>query len=276
MIIRDRLRDSTIWEQVELRPRDIIICSCYKSGTTLTQQIVNLLINGHDDFVSLHHLSPWVEKKLSLDKFDRLELIKNLSNPRILKTHLPFTALPYNPHIKYIYLTRDPRDIGLSLYNHYRNRIWETKIPEVEIPDNFYDFWDRWIETGEPGWSFWEHINIWWQVRNLPNILFVHYSNLINKKNIEVEKIADFLKIQLDENLRHQVLHRSSLKYMKLNWQKFELPVKFKPQTFINQGNNGRWQNFLSNVQLQNYEKMLSERVESECADWITNGIFHQ
>ncbi|MGB3511964.1 MAG: sulfotransferase domain-containing protein [Microcoleaceae cyanobacterium] len=99
MIICDRLRDSTIWQQVELRPTDIIICSCYKSGTTLTQQIVNLLINGHDDFISLHHLSPWVEKKLSLDKFDRLELIKNLSNPRILKTHLPFTALPYNPQI---------------------------------------------------------------------------------------------------------------------------------------------------------------------------------
>ncbi|MGB3511965.1 MAG: sulfotransferase domain-containing protein [Microcoleaceae cyanobacterium] len=140
--------------------------------------------------------------------------------------------------------------MGLSLYNHYRNRIWETKTPEVQVPDHFSDFWDRWIETGEPGWSFWEHINSWWQVINLPNILFVHYSNLINEKNKEVGRIASFLEIELDENLRHKILHRSSLEYMKNNWQKFEPIGRFNPQTFINQGNNGRWQNLLSNVQL--------------------------
>lgn len=274
MIIRDRLRDSTIWQQVELRPTDIMICSCYKSGTTLTQQIVNLIINGHDDFVSLHYLSPWVEKKLSLDNFDRLELIKNLPSPRILKTHLPFTALPYSPQVKYIYLIRDPKDVGLSLYNHYRNRIFETKEKRVEIPDNFNDFWDRWIETGEPAWSFWEHINIWWNVRDLPNILFVHYNNLINDKIKEIEKIANFLERELDEILQQNILHRSSLEYMKTNSQKFDLPVKFKPQTFINKGKNGSWQKFLTAQQIKHYEMLIEKNLEPDCAFFVENARF--
>ncbi len=273
MIIRDKLRDSTIWQQVELRPTDIIICSCHKSGTTLTQQIVNLIINGHDNFISIHHLSPWVENKLSLEKFDKLELIKNLSSPRIFKTHLPFTALPYSPQVKYIYLIRDPRDVGVSLYNHSCNLLFGTKPEELKIPDNFTDFWNQWIETGEPYWSVWEHINIWWNVINLPNILFIHYSNLINEKNKEIEKIANFLERELDENLQKKILHRSSLEYMKLNWQKFEPPV-FKPQTFINKGTNGRWNNLLTVDQIKHYEMLIEKNLEPDCAFFVENARF--
>ena len=61
IIIKDELQDSTIWDLIKRRNTDIVICSCYKSGTTLTQQIVNLIVNGDDNFESLHDLSPWVE-----------------------------------------------------------------------------------------------------------------------------------------------------------------------------------------------------------------------
>ena len=61
LIVKDYLRDSSIWNSFVHHKTDIAIASCYKSGTTLTQQIVNLLINGHDEFDHLHDLSPWVE-----------------------------------------------------------------------------------------------------------------------------------------------------------------------------------------------------------------------
>ena len=61
IVIKDKQRDSTIWDLIKPRNTDIFICSCYKSATTLTQQIVNLIVNGDDNFESLHDLSPWVE-----------------------------------------------------------------------------------------------------------------------------------------------------------------------------------------------------------------------
>ena len=57
IVIKDKQRDSTIWDLIKPRNTDIVICSCYKSGTTLTQQIVNLIVNGNDNFESLYDIS---------------------------------------------------------------------------------------------------------------------------------------------------------------------------------------------------------------------------
>ncbi|MGB3511963.1 MAG: sulfotransferase domain-containing protein, partial [Microcoleaceae cyanobacterium] len=270
LVVKDKIRDSSIWNRIKPRDNDIVIASCQKSGTTLTQQIVNLLINGHDNFKSIHDVSPWVEKLV--DKVD-IEHIEQLSEPRVLKTHLPFDALPYYSNWKYIYLGRDPRDIGISLYNQIQKfnqfkLVYDDCKDEVEFPD----FWDKWIDTGEPWWSYWENLNSWWQVRYLPNVMLVRYANLINHKPEEIKKIAKFLELEIDDSKLKMILQYSSLKYMRENWPKFE--EKSSPQSgfLVNKGTNGRWQNLLSDRQLQSYEKMLSERVEPACADWITNG----
>ena len=62
IVIKDKKRDSTIWDLIKPINTDIVICSCYKSGTTLTQQIVNLIVNSDDNFESLYDISPWVEE----------------------------------------------------------------------------------------------------------------------------------------------------------------------------------------------------------------------
>jgi aryl sulfotransferase len=110
-VIKDYLRDSTIWDGINPRPDDIVIASCYKSGTTLTQQIVNLMVNGHDDFEYLHDLSPWVEH-VGDPLNEKIERIEKLPHRIFFKTHLPFEALPYHPTWKYICLVRDGRDVS--------------------------------------------------------------------------------------------------------------------------------------------------------------------
>ncbi|MDJ0554141.1 MAG: sulfotransferase domain-containing protein [Microcoleaceae cyanobacterium MO_207.B10] len=111
IIIKDDKRDSKIWDVVKPRKTDIVISSCYKSGTTLTQQIVNLLVNNHDNFESIHDISPWVEETFLTPQENKASWIENLSSPIILKSHLLFEALPYYPEWKYIYLVRDGRDV---------------------------------------------------------------------------------------------------------------------------------------------------------------------
>ncbi len=274
VVVKDYLRDSTIWDCITPRVGDIAIASCYKSGTTLTQQIINLLVHGHDDFDHLHDLSPWVEHKHDLLD-EKIEQIEKLPDRRFFKTHLPFEALPYYPDWKYICLVRDGRDVAMSLFNHLHALTPEARLTSPiqlhNISSNFPEFWEEWLETGKPYWDWFEFIKIWWKVRHVPNVLLVHYRDMIDDKPTQIEKIADFLQINLDKPLKEIILHKSSLEYMKQNSQKFE-HRDFEKHRFIYKGSNGRWQTLLSEQQSKYYEEILSQKLGSACALWIKNG----
>ncbi len=275
IVIKDKRRDSKIWDLIQPRNTDIVICSCYKSGTTLTQQIVHLMVNGDDNFASIHDIIPWVEEFFLTPPENKKSWIESLPSPRILKSHLLFEALPYYPEWKYIYLVRDGRDVGVSYYNHIRSNL--PKYLYENLPENFADFWDDWVETKEDKveyWSYWKHLKSWWQARNLPNVLLVHYENLISDKSQEIDRISEFLNVDINQLKKEMILAKSSLEYMKSNWQKFQRLGRFQPNTFINKGVNGRWQNFLTAEQLKRYEIIISEELEPECAEWVKNAGF--
>ena len=274
IVVQDYLRDSTIWDRIAPRVGDIVIASCYKSGTTLTQQIINLLVHGHDEFDSLHNLSPWVEHQHDL--LDRkIEQINKLPNRRFLKSHLPLEALPYYPDWKYICLVRDGRDVAMSLFNHLHALTPEARLTSpvqfYNLSFDFVEFWEDWLKTGNPYWDCFEFIKDWWKFRDFQNVLLVHYRDLIHDKPAQVEKIADFLKINLDSSLKDMILHKSSLEYMKKNSAKFNHP-DFDKHRFINQGSNGRWQTLLSKKQIKDYEDILEQKLGYACALWVKNG----
>lgn len=272
--IKDYLRDSTIWDCITARPDDIIIASCYKSGTTLTQQIVNLLVNGQDNFEHLHDLSPWVEHTGEpLD--DKIKLIENLPNRRLLKSHLPFNALPYYSECKYIFLVRDGRDVAMSLFNHVHGLTPEAYLTSpvnfFKPSENFVEFWEEWLESGKPYWDFFEFISSWWQARYIPNVLLVHYADLIHNKPRMVENIAKFLEVEVDSDSLETILHKSSLEYMRENSEKFE-HRDFEKHRFIYKGTNGRWQNLLTQQQLERYDDIIYQKLGVSCANWVKNG----
>ena len=279
LVIQDNLRDSTVWGDFAHRQTDLVITSCYRSGTTLTQQIVNLLIHGHDDFEKayqleeIHQLSPWVEFTWYPTKEEKIKLIEKLPNPRFFKTHLPFDAVPYYSEWKYICLFRDLRDVAMSLFNQanaYTPQAYELFASKLNAAANFAEFWDKWLENGEPYWEPWNYINSWWKERHNPNILFVHYADLINHKPKEIEKIADFLDIKLDPSMKETILERSSLKYMQENSDKFE-PKAFQRNRFIYLGVNDRWKSLLNKEQLKKYQEITAQKLEPECINWLEN-----
>lgn len=273
-VVKEPLRDSSLWDHVIPRQDDIIIATCYKAGTTLTQQIVNILLHPEQQFTTMRAVSPWVESNLHAPSAAKIEA---LASPRFLKTHLHPQALPWHEQWKYIYLGRDGRDVGLSLYNH--NRVmaeeWAAQgiVGKVDHgAADFSEFWDQWVENGQPRWDFWNNVQYWWEVRDEPNVLLLHYNELLQDKPRAAARIAEFLDCEWNEQVCERVIEQSSIEYMRNMELSGQLGFAAKNKTktgLINKGSNGRWQNLLSAEQLQRYHTIVEQRLNRDCAAWL-------
>ena len=112
--------DSTVWNDFNFRPDDIVVATYAKSGTTWTQQIIGQLVFNGDPSVAIHEISPWVDLRVP-PKQEKLAALEAQTHRRIVKTHLPLDALVFDPQAKYIYIGRDGRDVVWSFYNHHRS-----------------------------------------------------------------------------------------------------------------------------------------------------------
>jgi hypothetical protein len=50
-----------------------------------------------------------------------------------------------------------------------------------------------WTTTANQMGSYWRHIQSWWEIRDRPNVLLVHFNNLKADIAGEIRHIADFL-----------------------------------------------------------------------------------
>lgn len=278
--------DSTIWNDFRFRDDDIIIGTYAKSGTTWTQQIVGqLLFNGAED-VSVGEMSPWLDLRIPPREI-KLPEIEAQTHRRFIKTHLPVDALVFSPQAKYIYIGRDGRDVVWSMYNHHANanEQWYGALndtpgrvgPPIEPPpDSVVQYFRDWMAgDGHPFWPFWENVRSWWAIRDLPNVLMIHFSDLKADMPGEIRRIADFLEISIDESRWDDILLHCSFDYMKAHaGQAAPLGGVFwdgGAETFINKGTNGRWRDQLTTDEVQQYETRAREELGEACSSWLAH-----
>lgn len=279
--------DSTIWNDFEFRDDDIIISTYAKAGTTWMQQIVAQLLFGGDPDLEVAEMSPWMDLRLP-PKEVKLQFVSAQTHRRFLKTHLPVDALRFSDKAKYIYIGRDARDVIWSMYNHHANanQLWYDALnktpglvgPEIEKPnEDIKEYWNEWYQKdGFPFWSFWENVKSWWEIRDLPNVMFIHFSDLKKDMPNEIRKIAAFLEIEVKDENWPTILEYCSFKWMKENGSK-SVPLAGAAwdggaKTFINKGVNGRWADTLSDADSLEYEKRAELELGKACADWLKYG----
>ncbi|MFT5172885.1 MAG: aryl sulfotransferase, partial [Gammaproteobacteria bacterium] len=186
--------DSTRWRYFEHRPGDIVISTSYKAGTTWMQTIVgNLLYPNGDCPLPVLEMSPWIDMRINpLENV--LNQLAAQHGRRFVKTHLPLDGLPYYEDVQYVMVGRDPRDVFMSLLNHWGNhtagfhsmlnstlgRVGEP-FPQFsgDVQATWRDWmtkgWFDWECEGYPYWGHMHHCASWWGFRHLPNIKLVHY-----------------------------------------------------------------------------------------------------
>jgi aryl sulfotransferase len=276
--------DSTMWNGFRFRDGDIVIATYAKAGTTWMQQIVaELLFNGAEG-LDLQAMSPWIDFRVPSRKA-KLKIVEAQDHRRFVKTHLPVDALPFSPRAKYIYIGRDGRDVLWSLYNHYTNGnadmyrlVNETpgRIgPALERPPSCpRQYFRDWLEgDGYPFWSFWENVRSWWEVRELPNVLMVHFASLKRDLPGEIRRIACFLDIPIDASRFPMILEHCSFDYMKRN-ARWVAPLggavwEGGAGTFIHKGTNGRWRDVLSAEESAAYNERARAELGPLCAAWL-------
>jgi aryl sulfotransferase len=287
--------DSPRWDRFETRPGDILITTAYKSGTTWMQTIVaNLIFQDGEIPGAIMDISPWIDMRIR--PFDEiLETTAAQTHRRFLKTHLALDGVPYREELQYIYVGRDLRDVFMSLWNHYSGHTEEAYQamndpaslvgePFPRCPDDIKELWNGWISRG---WFPWEkegypyfsashHAQTWWNYRHLPNMLFVHFADLLAQPAEEIQRVADFLEIPVSLESLERIVEAVSFKTMKQNadavvgeasqfWQG-------GAKRFLNKGTNGRWHDVLNEGDLKAYRELVESVLSPECARWLEEG----
>ncbi len=278
--------NSTAWNDFRFRDDDIIIATYGKSGTTWMQQIVSQLIFAGAEGINIHQLSPWVDLRILPPEV--IAGLEGQTHRRFLKTHLPADALRFSPTAKYIYIGRDGRDAAWSFFNHHFNatdeyfKIYNAGIspglPRLERGSgDVREFYAKWFDgNGYPVWPFWHHIRSWWEIRQLPNVLLVHFNDLKADLGGSIRRIADFLAIAIDPAILPKIVEHSSFDYMKTHAAEVAprggIMWQGGADTFINKGTNGRWRDLLTADQIKAYEVRAVTELGAECAAWLAGG----
>jgi aryl sulfotransferase len=292
--------DSTRWDVFEPRVGDVVVTSAYKAGSTWTQQILLLLLGGRpESILELNQLSIWVDARFRRgSKAELAERLRVCTGPRLLKSHLPRDGLPIHPQVRYLVGGRDARDVFMSLWNHYgsytdfayatlndpEGRVGE---PLPRCPDDPHALWREWItrgwfpweSEGYPFWSNMHHTQSYWDQRDQPNFLFVHYNDMLADLEGEVRRIARFLGIDASDERIALTVETTTFANVKRAVAETADHPRGGPgifrgglHTFFHQGTTGRWRALLTPEDLELYAQAKRRVLSPDCAAWLEHG----
>lgn len=190
-------------------PTDVFIVTPPKCGTTWMQQIVHgLRTRGSMDFDEICRVIPWINMAhdCGIDIY-----APQVAHPRAFKTHSTLDEAPKGG--KYIVVLRNPHDALISHYYFFEGFFFEKGSIDLEtFAREFYI----------PRRAVFNHITALWDRRKDGNVLPLCYENMKADLPQTIERIAEFIGIPLDDELREIVLRQSDIKFMQAHENQFE------------------------------------------------------
>ncbi|OWR53536.1 retinol dehydratase [Danaus plexippus plexippus] len=266
-----------------LRPDDVFVVSFPKSGTTWTQELVWLILNGLDyekaKSIPLTERSPFLEllgfmdaEDMSMEDRNPLEKtfmplsikqLNELPSQRILKSHLPLSLLPPTllDNRKVVYIARDPRDVAVSYYYHYK--LMRFTSPERD----FKSFWKQFINNNLTWSPYFASFLEAFEKRDHPNMLFLFYEELSKDLSAVIRKVADFFNKKLSdgqvEGLREHLKIDNFKKNRSVNLQDLQDKGIFRSEGgFIRKGKVGGWRDYFDEEMTAEAEKWINENLK--------------
>ena len=225
---------------------DIFVATYPKCGTTWMQYIVFLMLNAGSPLPAgrrLDEVSPHLEETGA-------EAVDALPEPRLIKTHLPFSMTPYRPETKYVCVARNPFDCAVSFYHHTRGFVHHYDFADGSFDDFFECFISGEVDFGD----FFDHLLSWHEHRDDDNVLFVTYERMQADADRVIVEVGEFLggraeDVARDVRLRARVREESSFRSMSREQQRWSSTRPPGMPDFVRRGVVGDWRNHFSRAQ---------------------------
>jgi hypothetical protein len=232
-------------------PTDIFIVTPPKCGTTWMQQIVHgLRTRGSMDFDEITGVVPWINMAydLGVDLY-----APQVARPRVFKTHNTLDEVPKGG--RYIVIVRDPCDALLSDYHFMEGMFFEKGTISLE---------EFAREEFIPSRDIHKHILAFWDRRNDKAVLPLCYENMKADLARTIEKVAAFIDLPLDEELKEIVLRQSDIKFMQQHKEQFEDHIIRKARSAAMRLPLDGQLNKVRNGQVGESKEAVSEEIKKE------------
>jgi aryl sulfotransferase len=280
--------DSGRWRDFRFRPGDVVISTRSKSGTTWMQMICALLIFQRPELPApLVQLSPWLDW-LVAPQDEVYALLEAQSHRRFIKTHTPLDGVPLDPAVSYIVVARHPLDMAVSLYhqgdNIDRERLRQlTGAPPSDGPvpqrPPLRPWLARWVEQDSdprqaldslPG-VMW-HLRDAWSRRGEPNVLLVHYDDLLGDLDAEMRRIAGRLGIEVAADRWPALVDAATFARMRQRADVLvpnKLGVLKDNRAFFREGRSRAGSELLSPAELARYHDLTARMAPADLLEWL-------
>lgn len=285
--------DSARWIGFPFRQGDIVISTRSKSGTTWLQMICALLIfQTPAPPKPLLELSPWLDLLVAAKDVVRAQL-EAQPHRRFIKTHTPLDGIPVDKRATYVVVAREPLDMAVSLYhqgaNLDRERMRALTAQAVGNPPE--PAWPRppraplrewllgWIDQDVshleemdslPG-VMW-HLSDAWGRRDRPNIVLVHYDDLVGDLGGEMRRLAGRLDIQVPEKLWPTLVLAATFTSMRAHAEELapnHSGILKDNAAFFRRGTSGSAREVLTDNELSHYRDRVARLATPDLLDWL-------
>ncbi|CAF3261304.1 unnamed protein product [Rotaria socialis] len=260
--------------QYKARPDDIFIDTYPKSGTTWMEVILYSLLNGGKVFDD--NMADFFARTPYLDVLGRKGM-DNMYRPCTIKTHIPLSRIPYHENAKYICVVRNPKDVSVSFYQFFFNPL-EFQGKQKD----FDEFVEEFINGNVIYGSYFEHLRAVWQHKNDTNVFLTSYEEMIRDLPSVVRRLADFMNIELTDDLVERIVTYSSFNYMKERFddtyekqarialadESVDAPWPMDKTSLeyihymrrVRQGGVGKWRSMMTDEQAERIDKSFAEK----------------
>ena len=217
--------------------------------------------NCTDDFAFYDMEPPAPPSQMS--SFDELLVSPH---PWIIRTHLcvsyyeRFLKQANGP--KFIFVLRNPKDIIVSYYYVHRDL---AGMGGMSWNDYFYLYQNKKLLMGD---IFDQHLG-WWKYHDHPNVLFVHYEDLLDEPAKQISQLATFLGHSYSEEQIQAIVDNTSFKRMyarpNSQYSKHITEEEMSQQgTFIRKGQKGQWHSYFTDEQNAYVDSILEARTRPQ------------
>lgn len=177
-----------------------------------------------------------------------------------------------NPNTKYIYVSRNPKDVVVSFYHHTVGFPKHYDFADGQFDTYFNLFLEGKVDHGD----YFDFLRQALDHKDDPNILFLRYEKGRQNTKEYILEIARFLDESIypgkllanDEKILKLVMEHSSLESMKIDPQRW-CSARDGYEPFIRTGKTGGWKELMSEAQASKLQQKLDETFTKEELRWL-------